>query len=585
MVEELWMLKNKNADIDKISQKYNISKSISKLMVNRGIILDNEINKFINSNYDILNKSETMKDMNLATEIICEKIKDHKKIRIIGDYDVDGVISVFCLYKAFKELGANVDYEIPDRIKDGYGINENIIKLAYEDKVDTLITCDNGIAAIEQIKYAKKLGFTVIVTDHHDIAFIEKNGEREFVVPNADAVLNPKQVECQYPFKKICGAGVAFKLIESLFIKFNKPKSEIYKFLEFVGIATVCDVVELIDENRVFVKEGLKLINHTNNKGLKALKKMNDLKEITSYHLGFVIGPCINASGRLDSAKKGLELLLCENNLVAEELAKEIIDLNNKRKEMTQYGVDKCVELIESSNLKNDKILVVYVGEIHESIAGIMAGRIKEKYNKPTIVLTNGERGAKGSARSIEEYNMFEELNKCKSLLNKFGGHPMAAGMSLDINNIDKLRDELNKNCELTEKDLAKKIRIDLFLPIENVCLNLIEELAILEPFGTGNIKPIFGAKNIKIVNANLLGKNKNVLKLKLVVGNKRITGIIFNNIEEFEHKVKSKYGENELLNLYLKGSNKVYMDLLFYPDINQWNGNKNIQLIISSIR
>ncbi|MGL5616199.1 MAG: single-stranded-DNA-specific exonuclease RecJ [Sarcina sp.] len=587
MVEEIWMLKNRNANIDEISKKYGISKFLSKLIVNRGIVNDDEIEKYINSSYDILNNPKSMKDVEKATEIIYEKIKTGKKIRIIGDYDVDGVISVYCLYKAFTEIGANIDYEIPDRIKDGYGINENIIKLAYEDGVDTIVTCDNGIAAIEQIKYAKKLGLTVIVTDHHDVAFVEENGERRFVLPEADAILNPKQEDCQYPFKKICGAGVAFKLIENLFIRFEKPKEEIYKFLEFVAIATVCDVVELSGENRVFVKEGLKMLNETRNIGLKALRRINELedKEITTYHLGFVIGPCINASGRLDSAKKGLKLLLSDDESTANQWATEIVELNRTRKEMTQNGVDKSIELIENSDLNKDRILVVYIDDIHESIAGIIAGRIKEKYNKPTIVLTKAENGAKGSARSIEEYNMFEGLNSCRELLNKFGGHPMAAGMSLDVENIDKLREKLNKQCELTDKDLAKKIRIDLFLPVENASIGLVEELSILEPFGTGNSKPIFGAKNVKIVNANLLGKNKNVLRLRLVVGNKSITAMIFNNIEDFESKVKEKYGEAELLNLYLNGSNNVYMDLLFYPNINEWNGNRNIQIIINSIR
>ena len=588
MSSEKWMLKNIRVDLKSMSEKYKVSQLLCKLMVNRNITDENIINSYINPVYENLYSPKDMKDINLAVEIISSKIKENKKIRIIGDYDVDGIISVFILYTALKECGANIDYEIPDRIKDGYGINENIVKLAYDDGVDTIITCDNGISAIDQIKYAKDLGLTVIVTDHHDIPFIEENGVRTFISSQADAIINPKQIECQYKFKSICGAGVAFKLIEALYEKLGIDKENSYKLIEFVAIATVCDVVDLIDENRIFVKNGLKMINNTKNIGIKALKnvcKLDD-KEITAYHLGFVIGPCLNASGRLDSAKKGLELLLMENEEDANLLAQEIVDLNDARKNMTKEGVDRAIDIIDSTDINNDRILVVYIPDVHESLAGIVAGRIKERYNKPTIILTKSEEGVKGSARSIEEYNMFEGLLECKDLLDKFGGHPMAAGLSLQEDKIDKLRKELNNKCKLTDEDLTRKITIDSSLPLEYLNFKLIEELNILEPFGKGNLKPAFGVKNVKVTKAMVLGKDNNVLKLKLLTNdNISIDAMLFSDLESFENKIIQKYGKDALDSLYNKYNNEIYMDFIFYPSINEWNGNKSIQIIVNSVR
>lgn len=588
MSNEKWLLRNKKADLKEMSQKYGISQLLCKLIVNREINDENILNSYINPTYKYLHQPTDMKDIKKAVSIIKEKIKANKKIRIIGDYDVDGIISVYILYTALSKCGANVDYEIPDRIKDGYGINENIVKIAYDEGVDTIITCDNGIAAIEQIKYAKELGLTVIVTDHHDVPFIEENGERTFISSDADAIINPKQIECRYQFKSICGAGVAFKLMEALYEELGMDKNDCYKLIEFVAIATVCDVVDLIDENRIFVKNGLKMLNNTNNIGIIELKKANGLedKEITAYHLGFVIGPCLNASGRLDSAKKGLELLLMNDEEKAKNLAIEIVELNDARKNMTKEGVDKAIDIIENTDINNDDILVIYIPDIHESLAGIVAGRIKEKYNKPTIILTKSEDGVKGSARSIEEYNMFEGLLACKELLDKFGGHPMAAGLSLQEDKIDILRSSLNRKCELTQDDLTKKIMIDTSLPLEYLNLNLIEELNVLEPFGKGNSKPVFGVRDAKITNARILGKDKNVLKLRLLLSNNiTMDAMIFNDIENFEEKIISKYGKEILEDLYNKSNNSVNMDFTFYPSINEWNGNKSIQIIVNGIR
>lgn len=588
MSNEKWLLRNKKVDLKAMSEKYKISQLLCKLMVNRDIIDENIINSYINPVYKYLHSPKTMKDVVIAVDIIKRKIQENKKIRIIGDYDVDGIISVFILYTALKKCGANVDYEIPDRIKDGYGINENIVKVAYDEGVDTIITCDNGISAIDQIQYAKDLGLTVIVTDHHDVPFIEEDGVRTFLSSQADAIINPKQIECEYKFKSICGAGVAFKLMEALYEEIGMDKEECYKLIEFVAIATVCDVVDLIDENRIFVKNGLEMLNNSKNIGINALKKACGLedKEITAYHLGFVIGPCLNASGRLDSAKKGLELLLMEDDEEAKNLAQEIVDLNDARKHMTKEGVDRAINIIDSTDINNDNILVVYIPDIHESLAGIVAGRVKEKYNKPTIILTKSEEGVKGSARSIEEYNMFEGLLACKELLDKFGGHPMAAGLSLQEDKVDELRIALNNKCELTDEDLTRKIMIDSSLPLEYLNLHLIEELNVLEPFGKGNSKPVFGVRDAKITKAMLLGKDKNVLKLKLLTNNNiTIDAMIFNDLENFESKIIEKYGNEGLDNLYNKSNNNIPMDFTFYPSINEWNGNKSIQIVVNGIR
>ena len=588
MSNEKWLLRNRKVDLKAMSEKYKISQLLCKLMVNRDIIDENIINSYINPVYKYLHSPKTMKDVVIAVDIIKRKIQENKKIRIIGDYDVDGIISVFILYTALKKCGANVDYEIPDRIKDGYGINENIVKVAYDEGVDTIITCDNGISAIDQIQYAKDLGLTVIVTDHHDVPFIEEDGVRTFLSSQADAIINPKQIECEYKFKSICGAGVAFKLMEALYEEIGMDKEECYKLIEFVAIATVCDVVDLIDENRIFVKNGLEMLNNSKNIGINALKKACGLedKEITAYHLGFVIGPCLNASGRLDSAKKGLELLLMEDDEEAKNLAQEIVDLNDARKNMTKEGVDRAINIIDSTDINNDKILVVYIPDIHESLAGIVAGRVKEQYNKPTIILTKSEEGVKGSARSIEEYNMFEGLLACKELLDKFGGHPMAAGLSLQEDKVDELRIALNNKCELTDEDLTRKIMIDSSLPLEYLNLHLIEELNVLEPFGKGNSKPVFGVRDAKITKAMLLGKDKNVLKLKLLTNNNiTIDAMIFNDLENFESKIIEKYGNEELDNLYNKSNTNIPMDFTFYPSINEWNGNKSIQIVVNGIR
>lgn len=586
---ERWFIKNKKMDYKYMASKYGITELMSRLIVNRDITDDSLIRSYINPEFSMLHEPREMKDMNKAIDIILHKIENKKKIRIIGDYDVDGVISVYILYSALKRCNADVDYEIPDRIKDGYGVNVNIIKKAKEDGIDTIVTCDNGISAIEPIKTAKELGMTVIVTDHHDIPFIEdEDGNRTVIRSEADAILNPKQEDCKYKFKSLCGAGVAFKLIQVLYKELGIDEEEAFKFIEFLAIATVCDVVDLVDENRVFVKKGLEKINNTANTGLQELLIECEIqnKKIGVYHLGFIIGPCINASGRLDNAKKGVRLLLSDDEKEATLLAKELVRLNEDRKEMTMNGVEEAIEIVENSNIKNDKVFVIYLPHIHESLAGIIAGRIREKYNVPTLILTKSEDGAKGSGRSIEEYNMFEELVKCKDLLDKFGGHPMAAGFSLKEENIDEFRKRLNENTTLSEEDLLKKVTIDTVLPLDIITYDLVNDLGRLEPFGKANPKPLFGEKDVNVIKGMILGKNRNVLKLKLKTKNgKAMDAVYFGDIEEFEENITEKYGKDQLIKLYDGSYNDVKLDLVFYPDINEYNGNVTIQVIIQNYR
>lgn len=583
-----WFVKNRKTNHKNIAKEFGISEIVSKLLVNRDIIDNDFIDSFIHPTYDKFHNPRKMKDLEKAVEIIKNKIEISKKIMIVGDYDADGVVSLFILYTALKKCGADVIYEIPDRIEDGYGINKSIIDKAIEKGVDTIITCDNGIAAIDTIKYGKELGMTIIVTDHHDIPFIEKEeGVREFIRSEADAIINPKQEDCKYKFKSLCGAGVAFKFIEVLYEELGIDKSECYKLIEYVAIATVCDVVDLIDENRIFVKNGLKLIENTSNIGLIELKKVTKIegKEISSYHLGFVIGPCINASGRLDNAKKGVNLLLAKSNEEANKFALELHELNKQRKEMTKDGIENAIKFIEDNKLDKDKVLVVYTPETHESIAGIVAGRVKEVYNIPTIVLTRAKGGVKGSGRSIEGYNMFEELNKCKELLGRFGGHPMAAGLSLDEGNIVPLRKKLNELTILTEEDIVPKIYLDMQLPLESIDFNLIKDIRTMEPFGKGNSKPIFGEKQVTLIKASIIGKNKNVLKLRLMMRNGLyVDGIYFGDIEEFESVIINRYSSEDLNKLY-NGNCRVKVDLAYYPDINEYNGKVSIQVVVQNFR
>lgn len=583
---EKWFVATKKADFSEIGNKFGIDPVIARLIRNRDHITECEIDNYLNGSLKNLYSPWKLKDMDKAVKILQKKIRERKKIRIISDYDVDGVISNYVLSVGLKRCGADVDFKIPNRIVDGYGINENLILEAKEAGIDTIVTCDNGIAAIEQIAYAKQLGMTVIVTDHHDIPFVEEDGQKKYITSRADAIINPKQIECEYPFSLLCGAAVAYKLIEACYEVYEIPKEEITKMIGYVAIATVCDVVDLVDENRIIAKEGLKLLNRTENIGLQELLAANSLedKSLSSYHLGFVIGPCINASGRLESAKLAVDLLLCEDREKAAEIAKNLKQLNDERKKMTEEGLEKAIELVETTSIKDDLVLVIYLEDCHESLAGIIAGRVREKYNKPVLVITKTEDGLKGSGRSIEAYNMFEEITKCKHLLTKFGGHPMAAGLSLPAENLDELRQLLNKNTLLTEEDIVKKIVIDVPMPIDYMSEDLIEQLNLLEPFGKANQKPLFAEKNLKFLSAKILGKNRKILKY--IVENERgcqMEALFFGDIEEIRKAMIDKFGMKQVEYLYQGRKNNITMSLTYYPSINEFRGVKTLQIIIQN--
>lgn len=567
---EKWMVYNKKADFQKIGSEFGIDPVIARLIRNRDIQDMKEIRSYLYGTLAEIPSPWKMKDMERAVQILQKKITQKKKIRIIGDYDIDGVTATCILLKGLKRLNANVDTYIPDRVKDGYGMHEQLIDKALEDGIDTILTCDNGIAAAAEIEYAKKEGLTVIVTDHHDIPFRDTEDGRIWIIPKADAVVNPKQNDCLYPNKNICGAVVAWKLIWELYERLGIDSDEIWDFLELAAIATVGDVMDLQGENRIIVKEGLKKLSSTSFEGLKALICVNNLEgaEITAYHVGFVIGPCINASGRLDTAARSLELLLADNMEDAMKLADDLYDLNQSRKAMTEQGKEQAIQSIEENNLGKDRVLVVYLPDCHESLAGIIAGRIREAYNKPVFVLTKGADGVKGSGRSIEAYSMYEELVKCSDLLTQFGGHPMAAGLSMEEKNVELFRRRLNDNCTLTEQDLIPKIMIDVPMPISYLSKKLTEQLKVLEPFGKGNSKPLFAQKNLRAVGIRVFGRNRNVAKMLLIDENGiKMDAVYFGEAQEFVDFVQAH----------------DTISVTYYPEINVFQGRENLQVVIKN--
>lgn len=569
---EKWFVAMKKADFNGIAEKYQISPIIARLMRNRDVIGDEAIDFYLNGTVEDLYDGLLMKDMDRAVDILKEKIEEGKKIRVIGDYDIDGVNATYILQQGLAGLGADVDTDIPDRIKDGYGLNQMLIDRALEDDVDTIITCDNGIAAMSEIAYGKENGMTIVVTDHHEVPYLEKNGEKKYLLPPADAVVDPHRADCEYPFKGLCGAAVAYKLVEVLYRVSGKSEQEVEhlqeSLMENVAIATIGDVMDLVGENRVFVKKGLELLKTTKNEGLHALMQCTgvDTANLNTYHIGFVIGPCINAGGRLDTAKRALELLNASNRREAVTLAADLKELNDSRKEMTEEGVEEAVRQIESSSWKDDQVLVVYLPECHESIAGIIAGRIKERYYRPTFVLTKGETGVKGSGRSIEAYDMFAEMSRCRELFTKFGGHKLAAGLSLEEEKVEVFRKRINELADLTEEDLQMKVSIDMRLPFPYINEELIHELKILEPFGKGNGKPLFAESKLRVIQPRIFGKNRNVLKCRLEdqQGN-QMEAVYFGEVEDCLRQMEKKQ----------------IMSFTYYPSINEYMGRRTIQLTI----
>ena len=569
---EKWFVAMKKADFNGIAEKYQISPIIARLMRNRDVIGDDAIDFYLNGTVEDLYDGLLMKDMDRAVDILKEKIEEGKKIRVIGDYDIDGVNATYILQQGLAGLGADVDTDIPDRIKDGYGLNQMLIDRALEDDVDTIITCDNGIAAMNEIAYGKENGMTIVVTDHHEVPYLEENGEKKYLLPPADAVVDPHRADCEYPFKGLCGAAVAYKLVEVLYRVSGKSEQEVEhlqeSLMENVAIATIGDVMDLVGENRVFVKKGLELLKTTKNEGLHALMQCTgvDTANLNTYHIGFVIGPCINAGGRLDTAKRALELLNASNRREAVTLAADLKELNDSRKEMTEEGVEEAVRQIESSSWKDDQVLVVYLPKCHESIAGIIAGRIKERYYRPTFVLTRGEAGVKGSGRSIEAYDMFAEMSRCRELFTKFGGHKLAAGLSLEEEKVEVFRKRINELADLTEEDLQMKVSIDMRLPFPYINEELIHELKILEPFGKGNGKPLFAESKLRVIQPRIFGKNRNVLKCRLEdqQGN-QMEAVYFGEVEDCLRQMEKKQ----------------IMSFTYYPSINEYMGRRTIQLTI----
>lgn len=585
---ENWVLLRKGADFQHISEKFHISPRVASLIRNRDVIGDDAIEKYLNGTIADLYDGMLMKDMDKAVAVLGEKIKENAKIRIIGDYDIDGIQSTYILLEGFRMLGADVDSDIPDRMKDGYGLNRNLIDRALEANVDTIITCDNGIAAAEEIAYAKSMGMTVVVTDHHEVPYTEIGAGRRYILPEADAVVDPKQEDCTYPFKGLCGAAVAYKLVEALMEAMGKDAEDADYLMENVAIATIGDVMNLVDENRIFVKQGLDMLKRTENLGLKALMECTgvNVDKLSSYHIGFVIGPCMNASGRLDTAKRALELLEAKKVAEADLLAGDLKALNDSRKDMTAQAVEEAFIQVENSELKDADVLVVYLPECHESLAGIVAGRIREKYYRPVFVLTKGAEGLKGSGRSIETWHMYEGLNRVKHLLSKFGGHKMAAGLSMPEENLEQFRKEINEKSGITPEDLNEKIAIDMQLPFECVNEKFIGELAVLEPFGKGNARPVFAERQVQVESARILGKNKNVLKLQVKdLHGTRMDAMYFGDVNTFVEYVREKFGDIACECLLRGHGHGIVMAFTYYPDINEYQGVRTPQIVIQNYK
>lgn len=585
---ENWVLLRKGADFQHISEKFHISPRVASLIRNRDVIGDDAIEKYLNGTIADLYDGMLMKDMDKAVAVLGEKIKENAKIRIIGDYDIDGIQSTYILLEGFRMLGADVDSDIPDRMKDGYGLNRNLIDRALEADVDTIVTCDNGIAAAEEIAYAKSMGMTIVVTDHHEVPYTEIGAGRRYILPEADAVVDPKQEDCTYPFKGLCGAAVAYKLVEALMEAMGKDAEDADYLMENVAIATIGDVMDLVDENRIFVKQGLDMLKRTENLGLKALMGCTgvNVDKLSLYHIGFVIGPCMNASGRLDTAKRALELLEAKKVAEADLLAGDLKALNDSRKDMTAQAVEEAFIQVENSELKDADVLVVYLPECHESLAGIVAGRIREKYYRPVFVLTKGAEGLKGSGRSIETWHMYEGLNRVKHLLSKFGGHKMAAGLSMPEENLEQFRKEINEKSGITPEDLNEKIAIDMQLPFECVNEKFVEELAVLEPFGKGNARPVFAERQVQVESARILGKNKNVLKLQVKdLHGTRMDAMYFGDVNTFVEYVREKFGDIACECLLRGHGHGIVMAFTYYPDINEYQGVRTPQIVIQNYK
>lgn len=585
---EKWFVAAKKADFDAWSKKFNISPVTARIIRNRDIFSEEEVERFLNGSFLDMYPPELMLDIEDAAAIIEEQLRGGKKMRVIGDYDVDGITAAHILTKGLHALSADVDTVIPHRIKDGYGLNDQLIEEAYTDGVKTIVTCDNGIAAAPQIALAAEKKITVVVTDHHEVPFVEEDGERQEILPPAAAVVDPKRADCTYPFKSICGAVVAYKLVELLFRHSDLEPGEkqvlLDEFLQLAAVATVCDVMPLLDENRIIVKEGIKRIRQKPCPGLDALIKVNKIEpaKLSAYHLGFVIGPCLNATGRLDSAKRALELLGARDTKTAATLARELQEMNDSRKLMTQKGVDEAIAYVEQNRMAQDKVLVVFLPDCHESLAGIIAGRIRERYGKPTFVLTRGEEGVKGSGRSIESYNMYESMTACKEYFTKYGGHKMAAGLSMEEADIESLRKALNDSCNLTEEDFMPKVHIDVPMPLTYASRKLAEELAVLEPFGTENPKPLFATKDVIFLSGKKLGAKGTFAQYKVEENGQVFDVVYFGGLDKFHEFLDEKFGPGAAAALYERKC-AYKLSITYQLGLNTYMGQTKEQFIMQN--
>lgn len=582
MPEEKWFVTTKKADFNHIAAEFGISPVLARIIRNRDIVTEDEVRYFLHGTLEDLHDPYLLKGMKEGSAFLYAAIREKKQIRIIGDYDVDGICSTYVLYHALQLLGASVSYRIPHRIKDGYGLNEEIIRECSGQQVEVIVTCDNGIAAAKEIALAKELGMEVLVTDHHEVPYREIAGadgmtEREEILPPS-LVIDPKQKECHYPYKGICGAVVAYKLVQVFLEQAEKEqlitvadrKACLAELLEFAAMATICDVMDLLDENRIIVKYGLKQMEQSKNLGLRTLIEVCGLKgqKLGNYHVGFILGPCLNATGRLDSAARAMELFLCTELREAVVIATDLKALNESRKELTEQGVKEAVRQMEAGEHGTDKVMVIYLPDCHESIAGIIAGRLREKYAHPFFVLTKAEEGLKGSGRSIEAYHMYEGLHGVEDLLTKYGGHKLAAGLSLEEKNLEELRRRLNTDCHLTEEDFVHKILIDVPMPLSYVNMQFVESLSLLEPFGNGNKKPVFACKDVPISHVQLRGKNKNVAGFLLTdETGRKLSGIYFGEAERFYEEMQGRQS----------------LQIVYYPDINEFRGNRSLQIVVTN--
>ena len=586
-MRERWRVYGKKADFNRIAQTFHISPVTARIIRNRDVDGEDAIRRYLYGTVEDLYDPRRMKDMGKAADLVEEAVRNGVKIAISSDFDVDGIFSGMILLEGILRIGGEASVYTPDRVKEGYGLNDRIVEEAHSEGYGMILTCDNGIAAAEPILRAKELGMTVVVTDHHEVPYtLEENGERRYHLPAADAVVDHKQEDCPYPFKKLCGAGVTYKLIQILYERFGVEREELYRLLEYAAIATVADVMDLEGENRIIVREGLRRLGATKNLGLQALMEVNgmDPKHLTAYHIGFIIGPCFNAAGRLETVKMAFDLLKAKTREEATARAETLKELNDSRKNMTLKGAEKAVEVIEQSPWKQDKILLVRLHGCHESLVGIIAGRIREKYYKPVFVFTDAEEGIKGSGRSIEGYHMFDGLMQCQDLLERFGGHAMAAGLSLKEENLEPLRKRLNDACTLTQEELTPLVQIDVPMPLSYITEELIEEFKLLEPFGKGNTKPIFAQQHFQIAKGSIIGKNKNVMKFQVIgQDNTAMEALYFGDLDDLIQLIKTEYGEEQFERMMEGRRNDVDLAFTYYPSVNEFRGRRSLQIVIQN--